>query len=176
MKARSLILGTLLGGLTAFVWSNISWELIGWHEKTLRPFQKDEEVAAVISSHTVEDGTYLVPFGTSKEAQDRVQRGPIMFAAVRRSGMGSLGRLFGVETAILFAAAFLLTWLLLHTSGLTYPRRVIFLAVVGVTASVLVELPNWNWWGFSTSFIAVNTADNVLTCLFTGLVIAKVAK
>jgi hypothetical protein len=176
MKIKSLVLGTLLGGLTALVWSNISWELIGWHEKTLLTFQNDEEVAAAISSHTVQDGTYLMPYGTSKEAQDRMQKGPIVLAAVRRGGMGPVGRLFGVQIAILFAAAFLLTWLLLHTSGLSYARRVMFLAVVGLAASVIVDLPNWNWWGFSGSFTAVDVADNVLTCLLAGLVIAKVAK
>lgn len=176
MRMKSLILGTLLGGLTALVWSNISWELIGWHEKSLLTFQQDPEVAAVISSHTMKDGTYLMPFGTSKQTQDRMQKGPIVFASVRRGGLGSVGRLFGVQIAILFAIAFLLTWLLLHTSGLSYPRRVMFLAVVGLTASVIVDLPNWNWWGFSGLFTAVDVADNVLTCLFTGLVIAKVAK
>lgn len=176
MKIRSLILGTLLGGLAALVWSMVSWELIGWHEKTLLSFQKDGDVAAVISAQTVEDGTYLMPFGASKEAQDRMAKGPIVFAAVRRAGLGSVGRFFGLQFAILFATAFLLTWLLLQTSGRSYGRRVLFLAVVGLTASVIVELPNWNWWGFSNAFTAVNVADNVLTCLIAGLVIAKVAK
>jgi hypothetical protein len=176
MKTKSLVLGTLLGGLTALVWSNISWELIGWHEKSLRTFQNDKEVAAVVSSHTAEDGTYLMPYGNSKEAQERMGRGPIVFAAVRRGGMGSVARLFAVQIAILFARAFLLTWLLLQTSGLTYGRRVLFLAMVGLAASAIVDLPNWNWWGFSGSFTAVNVADNVLTCLFSGLAIAKVAK
>jgi hypothetical protein len=176
MKIKSLVLGTLLGGLAALVWSMVSWELIGWHEKTLLTFQKDEEVAAVISVHTVEDGTYLMPFGTSKESQERMAKGPIVFATVRRTGLGSLGKLFGLQIAILFAMALLLTWLLGETSGLSYRRRVLFLAVVGLAASVIVELPNWNWWGFSNSFIAVDVADNVLTCLVAGLVIAKVAK
>jgi hypothetical protein len=176
MKAKSLVWGTLLGGLTALVWSNISWEVIGWHEKSLRTFRSDEEVAAVISSHTVEDGTYLMPYGTSKEEQARMQKGPIVFAAVRRGGLGSVARLFVTQTAILFAIAFLLTWLLLQTSGLSGARRVLFLAVVGLAAGVIVDLPNWNWWGFSGVFTAVDVADNVLTCLFTGLVIARVAK
>ena len=105
MRMKSLILGTLLGGLTALVWSNISWELIGWHEKSLLTFQQDPEVAAVISSHTMKDGTYLMPFGTSKQTQDRMQKGPIVFASVRRGGLGSVGRLFGVQIAILFAIA-----------------------------------------------------------------------
>ena len=176
MKMKSLILGTLLGGLAALFWSNVSWELIGWHEKTLLTFQKDEEVAAVIASHTVEDGTYLMPYGNSKEARERMEKGPIVLAAVRRGGLGSVTRLFGVQIAILFAAALLLTWLLLHTSGLSYWRRVMFLAVVGLAASVIVDLPNWNWWGFSSSFTAVDVADNVLTWLLAGLAIAKVAK
>jgi hypothetical protein len=75
VKIKSLILGTLIGGLTALIWSTLSWEVIGWHEKSLRTFQSDEAVAALISSHTVENGTYLMPYGTSKEAQDRMQRG-----------------------------------------------------------------------------------------------------
>jgi len=57
------VLAALLGGLTALAWSNVSWEPIGWHAKSLRTFQNDKEVAAVISSHTLEDGAYLVPYG-----------------------------------------------------------------------------------------------------------------
>jgi hypothetical protein len=176
MKMKSLSLGTLLGGLAALVWSTLSWEVIGWHEKTMLGFQKDEEVAATISSHTVQDGTYLLPYGTSKEVMDRMQKGPIMVAAVRRGGFGSFAQGMAVQVGSLLAAAFLLTWLLLQTTGLGYGRRVLFLAVVGLSASVIVDLPNWNWWGFSGSFTAVNLADNVLTWLLAGLVIAKVAK
>jgi hypothetical protein len=107
---------------------------------------------------------------------DRMQKGPIMVAAVRRGGFGSFAQGMAVQVGSLLAAAFLLTWLLLQTTGLGYGRRVLFLAVVGLSASVIVDLPNWNWWGFSGSFTAVNLADNVLTWLLAGLVIAKVAK
>ena len=33
---KSLVLGTILGGLAAFLWSNISWELIGWRSEERR--------------------------------------------------------------------------------------------------------------------------------------------
>lgn len=175
---KRLVLGTLLGWVTAFVWSNISWDVIGWHEKTMRGFHDDEEVAAVISSHTVEDGTYLLPYASPPDAKlvERMQRGPIVVAAVRRGGFGSTPRAIIVQALSLLAASFLLTWLLLQTHGLGYPRRVLFLAVVGLAAGVIVDLPNWNWWGFSGSFTAVNLADNTLTWLLAGLVIAKVVK
>jgi hypothetical protein len=186
---KSLILGTILGGLMAFVWSSISWELIGWHEKTMVAFHNEDEVSAVIASHAGQDGTYILPsmpptVGLAPEQKKNViaavmqkmQAGPIMVAAVRRGGFGSYSRGLIVQLLSLMAAAFLLTWLLLQTTGLSYARRVAFLAVVGLAASVIVDLPNWNWWGFSGPYTAVNLADSTLTWLFAGLVIAKVAK
>ena len=72
--------------------------------------------------------------------------------------------------------AFLLTWMLLHTSGLSYAKRVMFLAMGGLAASVIVDIPNWNWWGFSGSYTAVNLIDSTITWGLAGLVIAKVAR
>ena len=186
---KSLILGTILGSLAAFLWSSVSWELIGWHEKTMVAFHDEDEVSAVIASHAGQDGTYMLPnmpptAGMTPEQKksalatliQKMRAGPIMVAAVRRGGFGSYGRGLIVQLISLMAAAFLLTWLLLQTSGLSYARRVAFLAVVGLAASVIVDLPNWNWWGFSGAYTAVNLADSMLTWLFAGLVIAKVAK
>lgn len=186
---KSLVLGTLLGGLVAFVWSTVSWEVLGWHEKTMVKFQNDEEVSAVIASHAPVDGTYILPGAPSTEGMSaeqkktvqaaliaRMQKGPIMVAAVRRGGFGSFAKGLIIQVLSLLAAAFLLTWLVLQTSGLSYGRKVLFLAVVGLAASVIVDLPNWNWWGFSGAFTAVNLADSTLTWLVAGLAIAKVAK
>src|ERR1700722_18910666 len=185
--ARSLILGTILGGLVAFLWSTISWEILGWHEKTMVNFQNDDEVSAVIASHAAKDGTYILPGSPSMEGMtaeqkkqahaavmERMRRGPIMVAAVRRGGFGSFSQAMMVQVLSLMVGAFLLTWLLLQTNGLSYARAVLFLAVVGLSASVIVDLPNWNWWGFSGAYTAVNLADSTLTWLLAGLVIAKV--
>jgi hypothetical protein len=186
---KSLILGTILGGLAAFLWSSISWELIGWHEKTMVAFHNEEEVSAVIAAHAGEDGTYILPSMpptagmTPEQKKDvmaavvqKMHAGPIMVAAVRRGGFGSYTRGLIVQLLSLMAAALLLAWLLLQTSGLSYARRVAFLAIVGLAASVIVDLPNWNWWGFSGAYTAVNLADSTVTWLVAGLVIAKVTK
>ncbi len=186
---KSLVLGTILGGLVAFVWSSVSWEALGWHEKSILSFQNDEEVSAVIRSHTVQSGTYILP-GTppaggmsseqKKAAQatlmEKMQKGPVMFAAVKLEGFGSYANGLIIQLLSLMAAAFLLTWLVLQTGGLGYGKRVIFLGIVGLAASVIVDLPNWNWWGFSGAYTVVALADTTLTWLIAGLVIAKVAK
>jgi hypothetical protein len=186
---KALVLGTVLGGLAAFAWSTLSWEIIGWHEKTMARFQNEEEVAAAIASYAANDGTYMLPTaprtsGMTSEEKHRAEaaaatkfaKGPIMVAAVRRGGFGSFGRAIVFQLLSLMAAAGLLTWLLLQARGLSYWRRVAFLAVTGLAASVIVDLPNWNWWGFSGAYTAVNLADFMLTWLIAGLVIAKVAR
>jgi hypothetical protein len=186
---RSLVLGTILGGLTAFIWSSISWEIIGWHEKPLLTFQNEDEVSAAIASHITQSGTYLLPAGPSqagmtpeqkKAAQailmQKMQKGPVMFAAIRQGGFGSFTRGLITQALILMAGAFLFTWLLLQTSGLSYVGRVAFLGIAGLAAGVIVDLPNWNWWGFSGAYTLVNVIDGALTWLLAGLVIAKVAK
>lgn len=186
---KSLVLGTVLGGLMAFLWSSVSWELLGWHEKGMLSFQNEDDVSAMIALHTSKDGIYLLPSPPpsegmtaeqNKQAQAatmaKMQSGPIMFAAVRPGGFGSFARALIIQLLSLLAAAFLLTWLLLQTCNLTYARKVAFLAVVGLAASVIADLPNWNWWGFSGTYTAVNLADCTITWLLAGLVIAKVAK
>ncbi len=186
---KSLLLGTLLGGLVAFAWSSLSWEVIGWHEKTMTSFQNEDEVSSVITSHTLKSGTYILPVGppttgmtpqqkTAAQAalMEKMQKGPIMVAAVRRGGFGSFAQVMIVQLLSLLTAAFLLTWLLLQTTGLSYARRVAFLAIASMAASVITDLPNWNWWGFSGAYTAVNFADTTITWLLAGLVIAKVAR
>jgi hypothetical protein len=186
---KSLLLGTILGGLAAFVWSSISWEVFGWHEKSMLSFQNDDEVSAVIASHAPQSGVYLLPGTPSQEGMTaeqkkaaqaaviaKMRKGPIVFAAVRTAGFGSYTRGLIIQLLSLMAAAFLLTWLLLQTSGLSYAKRVVFLGVVGLASSVIVDLPNWNWWGFSGAYTAVNLVDFTLMWLVAGLVIAKVAK
>jgi hypothetical protein len=184
---KPLLLGTILGGLMAFLWSSASWELFGWHEKPVHSFQNEDEVARVIESHAAESGVYLLPGSPSQtsmtgeqsktaraELMKKMQSGPIVFAAIQRNGVKSSTQFFLMQLLSLLAAAFLLSWLLLQTSGLSYWRRVIFLGAIGLAASVIVDLPNWNWWGFSRTFTAVNLADNALTWMFAGLVMAKV--
>lgn len=110
---------------------------------------------------------------TEAEVMEKMQKGPIVIA--RRGGFGSFTRGLVIQLLSLMVAAFLLTWLLLQTSGLSYARRVAFLAVAGLAASVIVDLPNWNWWGFSGAYTAVNLADSMMTWLLAGLVIAKIS-
>lgn len=185
---KSLFLGTVFGGLTAFLWSFISWSVLPWHEKQLHSFQNEDEVTAVIASHAPASGNYLLPTGPPEEGltadqkkaaeeirTQKMEKGPLVFAAVRKEGFGSFPKVLLTQLLCQMFAALLLTWMLLQTTGLAYVRRVAFLATAGLAASVIADLPNWNWWAFSGAYTAVNVIDYTLTWLLAGLVIARVA-
>jgi len=186
---KSLLLGAVLGGLTAFLWSFISWSVLSWHEKQLHSFQNEDEVTAVIASGAPQSGNYLLPTGPPQEGltadqkkaaeeirTQKMEKGPLVFAAVRKEGFGSFPKVLLTQLLCQMFAALLLTWMLLQATGLSYARRVAFLAVAGLAASVIADLPNWNWWAFSGGYTAVNLIDYTLTWLLAGLVIAKIAR
>jgi len=186
---KTLILGGIFGGLAAFAWSTFSWEVLGWHEAGMVRFDNEDEVSAMIASQVTNDGMYILPSippteGMSAEKKKaigdavkaKMQTGPIVVAAVRRNGFGSFGKAIAIQLLGLMGSALLLTWMLQQTSGLSYARRVTFLGITGLAASVIIDLPNWNWFGFSGVYTAVNTVDTMITWLLAGLVIAKVVK
>ena len=185
---KSLVLGAILGGITAFLWSFISWSVLPWHLKQYHSFQNEDEVSTLVSSHAPESGIYLLPMGPSQEGMNveqkkaateirtqKMQKGPLMFAAVQHEGFGSFPRVLLTQLIYEMLAALLLTWLVLQTAGLSYSRRVAFLAVAGLAASVVADLPYWNWYGFPAVYTAVNLIDYTLTWFLAGVVIAKVA-
>jgi hypothetical protein len=109
---KSLILGAILGALTAFLWSFISWSVLPWHQKQLHSFQNEDDVIAILASRAPESGNYLLPTGPNqgmnadqKKAAEEVraqkmQKGPLVFAAVRKEGFGSFPKVLRTRVAL----------------------------------------------------------------------------
>jgi|SRR5579864_7334508 len=186
---KSLARGALLGGLTAFLWSFVSYGVLSWHLKQYHSFQNEDDVSALVSSHAPESGIYLLPLGPSQVGMnseqkkaameirsEKIKKGPLVFAAINREGFDSFPRVLFIQLGYQIFAALLLTWLLLQTTGLSYARRVAFLAIAGLAASVIADLPYWNWYSFPATYAAINLIDYTLTWLIAGLVIARLAK
>ena len=82
----------------------------------------------------------------TKEQTDRLgeklMRGPMMFAAVRLSPMRPFAVLLILQFLIQLVSAFIATFLLLKTCGLTYGQRVVFVILCGVLIFVAGKLVN----------------------------------
>jgi hypothetical protein len=183
----TLLWGALAGGTVTWIWGAISCMVLPWHHKTFRSFSREAEIERAIADNCPSSGVYGLPApprharGTDKAARDemdraaqrRMQIGPIVTAIVQRDGFGSVPAAMLRALVIYVVASGLMTWLLLHTSGLSYAEKVLFVGAVGLAAGLICRLPDWNWHGYSTSYTVVAVADHVVGAIIVGLVIGR---
>lgn len=168
----------LIAGIVMFIWSVVSWMFLSWHMTTIHSFKNEQAVAEVITSNAPHSGIYFMPtMGKSETATSEEQiHQPMIFTAVRSEGMSSmtLPMLTGLLTQII--AAFFVALLLLQANALGYMGRLMFVMVFAVAASLVTNVPYWNWFGFETQYTLMMSADLLIGWFFGGLVLAKICK
>ncbi len=173
----SLAKGSILGGLIFFFFGFISWSFLPFHLGALKSFSNGDAVIQAVQSNATQSGIYVAPaMGDDPAAQEKMARGPFVFASVRVGPLGNMGWFFGRQLLTQMLGAMLISWLLLQSKLTAYGSRVLFVVVIAVTVGVLGELPNWNWWGFSTSYVLADFVDLIVGWGLAGLVMAKVVK
>lgn len=182
---KPLVKGALLGGLTLFAWGALSWMLLPWHDAVMLKMTDGDAVARAIQAATPRSGVYMYPYEEHgkeisaeerRAAEERLARGPLVFMAVRKEGFAGMGGAMAVSFLIQCLAAFIASWLLLKAPGLSYGGRVRFVLLFFLGAGALCHLPHWNWFGFSTGYTLVATADLAAGGLLAGLALARAAR
>ena len=178
MKPRTF-LAALTAAVVVFLWQSVSHIALPWHQSTFSEFKDISAVQNVIEQNADGPGMYVVPWAdpgdkeAMKKAMEQKDKGFSMFASVRPNGsnaMGvSLGQQFLWNLIGAFFVAFLLTKLNLKDTSCKVGTTVFFALFTVVTGI----LPNWSWWGFGNSFIAVNIADTLISWSLAGFVLAK---
>ena len=185
--ARPLILGTVLGAIVLFIWSTIAWMLIPWPGEPLRSFTNDDAVAQAIKANSPRSGNYLLPNepkrtpgmtdqqykATEQAAQDKMARGPVIFAAVRLEPFGSMGNALVIKFLTQLIVALIATILVLQAGALSYSGRVGFFTAIGVIIFVGANVDEWNWWGFSNAYTLMQLGVQVIGWFLAGLVTGK---
>ena len=188
--AKQLALGSVLGAVVLFVWSFIAWTLIPWPGEPLRSFTNDDAVASAIKANAPRSGNYLLPNEVKRApgmtddqykaaqqvAMEKMSRGPVVFAAVRLEPFGAMTRPLVIKFITLVVVALLASFLLLQTSGLSYARRVVFLTIIGLIVFMGANVDEWNWWGFSTAYTAMQLGVLVIGWFLASLVMSAVVR
>jgi len=183
---KQLALGTILGAIVLFVWSALAWMIIPWPGEPLRRFTSEDAIVAAIKANAPSSGNYLIPNEPQrlpgmteeqyqkamKDAEDRMNNGPMVFAAVRLEPT-SMARAMVLGFLTNIIAVFLACILLLQTDRLSYRGRVLFVAGLGLLVFLAGHLDEWNWWGFSSAYTMMQLGALVIGWMLSGLVVAK---
>jgi len=175
---KTLIRGAVIGGVIYFVWTNISWMALGWHNAYKKPVPNESAVAEVIRSEFPEEGLYFIPWhdkdGDPEVLQQKMETGPFAFMMIQPKGMSfNMGAFMGRSFLLNCLMAMLATWLLLHTSGLSFCQKVGFVIGVGLCGSSWMVFANWNWWGYPNTYLIVNILDLIAAWTLVGLGLSK---
>jgi hypothetical protein len=169
---KALVLGTVLGGLALFAWSAISWMVLPLHDKVMTVFTNDDAVTQAIVANAPRSGVYILPGGppnhdslspeqrkaADQSVQDRMMKGPMVFASVRIGPLGSMAALMIKGLLIQMLAALLVSALVWNTRPMSFAGRLL----------------NWNWWSFSVPYTAAQFLDLIVGWLLAGCIVAKV--
>jgi hypothetical protein len=189
--AKRVILAGLLGGLVIFIWGSLSHVVLGIGEIGVKGMPNEDAVLSALHTGIPEAGFYFFPsMGLSPNAS-REQRAAAMPEIEKRIVSGPSGilefhpsngvtfspRRLGTEFALNVIQALLAAILLSWAPGLaSYMSRLVFVAVVGLTASLSTNVQYWNWYGFPSDYTGAYIANQIVAFVLGGLVIAAIVK
>jgi hypothetical protein len=179
---KKIILPSLIAAIVIFIWSFISWTVIGWHMVDIKSLP-DESVIEKMDATIKEPGIYIYPGYPTDESDAAMEEwtkkhlaGPLInFMVYYPQGMEPMDPADFIKGFILnFISAFLAAVLLFMTlaQNPSYWRRVTFVVLLAVFAGFMYPFSEWNWWSFPLGYTLVNVADGILTWFFAGLVLA----
>ena len=181
------VLASLFGGMVVFAWGTISWTILPWHLSSMGDLPDGGKTIATLSDIKATSGVYIYPptpdtgdENALKEWQEKYAGGPYISMLVYHQGgyTESMAGLFLRGYALNVAGAGFIVFLfgLTGMQEKSYRRRVGFVALLGIFASVVGPLTEWNWWGFSASFSVPVVLDGIIAWSLAGSVIAAFLK
>lgn len=179
MKNQSI--GVALATVAVYMWGFLYWGLTSFPYSPLKATNDNEATQQVLLDHFPNTGTYLVP-GVHNETDvlNRLfEAGPIVFVNIVREGHpmedpAMMGQGFLLTIAITFLISLLMKKAL--PSLPAYKDRVLFAAMFGIAAVVMVDFGDAVWWSFDWGWQMSKALYGVVACLIAGLVLGKLIK
>lgn len=168
MKKNLLL--SVLAGAVLFVWGFVSWVVLPWHNMVANKFTNETSVSQILKENAPQAGAYYLPFSEKDHGPNQVGA----FANVLPQGTDmNMGKKMAVAVVTQIIGAFLVLTLLLHAAGLSYWRKVGFIALTGLSIGFVSQAPYWNWFEFSTPYVLVTIVDIAVGWTLAGLAVAR---
>ncbi len=184
---KKKLLGALVGAVIAFAWGYVSWQVLPWHEWSMKSFEQGgAAVTDAIKKEALTSGLYSLPNFDKDARTDKAKHeawmkqaheGPAAFVAVRLEGMrfDLIGTLVG-QFITQFLVAFLGVWLLTKTIIVPVVQKAVFISVVVASGVFLFNMGGWIWCGIPSVSVLIAVVDALVAWFLAGLGMGVIMK
>ena len=176
---KRILLAGVLGGLALFMWGGLAHMVLGLGEVGVQFLPQQQAVMDTLKTTTPQPGFYFFPqvdkAGNAPAAQAGGPWGILIYHANGASGMrpGQLVNECILNIVVALFAAFLLSL----AAGLnSYPKRVGFVTLVGLTVAIMTNLEYLNWYEFPLNYTLANILEVVIGFVIVGLIAGAIVK
>jgi hypothetical protein len=167
MRRKALLIGTVVATVVMFAWQTISNVAIPWHNATMTKFKNNDAVVKAIHENAPENGVYFSNQGILAT---------VAFTPTMADKSKEMGGMFGKQLVIDLITVLVLALFMTRLNVTGIVPTGIALAIAALAAGILVHASDWTWYGFSTSYMIVNTIDLMMGWFLTGLIFGGVRK
>lgn len=153
---KKQLIATLVAGIIIFIWQFLSWAALNVHGSEMRHTDKQDAIMEFLGQN-LQPGSYMLPQpapGSPAEVQQEFMKNyagkpwaTISYHPSMNMGMG-LNLVRGFVTDLV--AAFLLVWLLMNFSNLTFRSALLGSLAVGAVAYLTIPYLNSIWFETGT--------------------------
>ncbi len=188
---KRILLASILGGLTLFVWMFVAHEFLGLGEMGVGEIPNEAVVLNAMRGAIPEPGFYIFPgfgLGPKPTSEQRNAAMPEYMKKYEQSPHGVLiyhpasgpfhfGALLGREFALNVLEALLAALLVAYAAnGRGYAARVGLVTIAGTLAAISTNVEYWNWYEFPGNYITGYMTTQIVGFVLAGLVIAAFVK
>lgn len=182
-----LVLAALLAALAIFLWEFVAHMFTPLGEAGIGYLPDPDAVSSSLQSAIGgRAGMYMFPTGgltadssraekqqAMEQINDEMKTKPSGLLVYKPAGREfNFGSKLAVQFILNLAKAMLVLALLAHTRLASFGRRVGFVVLAGILASIVTNIPLWNWYGFNATYAMSQIVMEIIGFFCAGLVIA----
>ena len=179
---KNWLIAILLGTLALFVWSAFSWMVLQLHDNSFKNIPESVVLAADFKSTMPAAGVYHYPGlptdGNWEAAMKKAEEGPaISLMVFLPDGITPFSPIsFLLSLCLNLLAVAMACYFLMQTNLATYGSKVLFVAMLGLFAGVVVEIPKGMWFNFPASHVIPYMVDYIVGWTLVGAILARFIK
>jgi hypothetical protein len=175
--SRQLV-GVLLATVAIFLWGFVYWGLMSAPYAPLKATNGDEAAQKALLDHFPSTGMYLIPgtYNTPEDSARLYAAGPIAMVNFVREGHPMedpvlMGQGFVLNLVVVLLLAVLMKRALPALPS--YRDRVVFAALVGLTAVMMIDFGDAVWWRYPVAWKTSQALYGLVSFTIAGAVLGK---